>query len=246
MHILIRFCFFLIILSFNHSSFAQTGDTETGAECSNGIDDDGDGFIDENDFDCTETGAECSNGIDDDGDGFIDENDFDCIETGAECSNGIDDDGDGFIDENDFDCTETGAECNNGIDDDGDGFIDENDFDCTETDSECSNGLDDDGDGFIDGDDFDCESLSLNNLNIENSIKIYPNPTIGIFKITNYNVRLKIETIILHNIEGQVILQISNTKSNEIEVDLSQYSRSVYFLTINSNLGKATKLIIKK
>lgn len=46
--------------------------------CGNGIDDDGDGFIDLQDLDCTETGPECSNGIDDDGDGFIDCLDFDC------------------------------------------------------------------------------------------------------------------------------------------------------------------------
>lgn len=46
--------------------------------CGNGIDDDGDGFADYEDFDCTETGDECNNGIDDDGDGFIDNEDFDC------------------------------------------------------------------------------------------------------------------------------------------------------------------------
>ncbi|MHA7128857.1 hypothetical protein [Algoriphagus namhaensis] len=72
--------------------------------CANGIDDDGDGFIDEEDLDCTETGSECSNGMDDDGDGFIDAADFDCSETGDECTNGIDDDGDGFTDGDDLDC----------------------------------------------------------------------------------------------------------------------------------------------
>lgn len=72
----------------------------------------------------------CDNGIDDDGDGFVDGDDFDCQERGTQCSNGIDDDGDGFIDNEDFDCTETGEECNNGIDDDGDGFTDCDDLDC--------------------------------------------------------------------------------------------------------------------
>ena len=47
----------------------------------------------------------CDNGIDDDGDGFIDLDDLDCTETGDECDNGIDDDGDGFIDLDDPDCT---------------------------------------------------------------------------------------------------------------------------------------------
>ena len=72
----------------------------------------------------------CNNGKDDDGDGFVDGDDLDCTETGSECTNGKDDDGDGFIDNADLDCTETGSECNNGIDDDGDGFIDDADLDC--------------------------------------------------------------------------------------------------------------------
>jgi hypothetical protein len=54
-------------------------------DCSNGIDDDGDSYIDCDDFDCDDDsscggtgGEDCSNGIDDDGDGYIDCNDFDC------------------------------------------------------------------------------------------------------------------------------------------------------------------------
>jgi hypothetical protein len=142
--------------------------------------------------------------------------------------------------------TETGPECSNGIDDDGDGFIDGDDLDCTETGPECSNGIDDDGDGFIDGDDFDCAPLSLNNLTIENSIKIYPNPTHDILKIINYKEGLKIESVILYNIEGKVIQLIPITNNDEIEIDLSQFARHVYFLSISSNFGKINKLIIKK
>ena len=75
----------------------------------------------------------CNNGIDDDGDGFIDYDDLDCTETGDECNNGIDDDGDGFIDSEDSDCDSGTVEiCNNGIDDDADGFIDCEDTDCVE------------------------------------------------------------------------------------------------------------------
>ena len=116
----------------------------------------------------------------------------------------------------------------------------------TETGPECSNGIDDDGDGFIDGDDFDCAPLSLNNLTMENSIKIYPNPTHDILKIINYKEGLKIESVILYNIEGKVIQLIPITNNDEIEIDLSQFARHVYFLSISSNFGKINKLIIKK
>ena len=107
----------------------------------------------------------CDDGLDNDGDGFIDCDDFDCDCGGEDCSNGIDDDGDGFIDCDDFDCDCGGEDCSNGIDDDGDGYIDCNDFDCTGDSNcpseDCSNGIDDDGDSFIDCDDFDCDDDSV-------------------------------------------------------------------------------------
>lgn len=76
----------------------------------------------------------CDNGIDDNGDMYVDCDDVlcDCIEI---CGNGIDDDQDGEIDEED--CTEDneGEICGNFIDDDGDGLIDaedEEDCPCTQ------------------------------------------------------------------------------------------------------------------
>ncbi|MEN9582987.1 MAG: hypothetical protein RL641_941 [Candidatus Parcubacteria bacterium] len=85
----------------------------------------------------------CSNGIDDDGDGFVDfpadpgcasttdPNEIDVI-TVAQCSDGIDNDQDGFIDyPADLDCTSpidtseaSGYICSDGIDNDGDGLVD--------------------------------------------------------------------------------------------------------------------------
>ena len=46
---------------------------ETGAQCSNSIDDDGDGFVNDGcpAVGAPETGTQCSNNIDDDGDGFV-------------------------------------------------------------------------------------------------------------------------------------------------------------------------------
>lgn len=81
--------------------------------CGNGIDDDGDGYFDCDDFDCTGVnpcGPEsCTNGRDDDGDTFVDCDDFDCIGVnpcGPEsCDNGTDDDGDSYVDCEDYDCT---------------------------------------------------------------------------------------------------------------------------------------------
>ena len=99
-------------------------------ECSDGVDNDGDGLTDQEDGQCFgplhaesaggigqyPAGA-CGNGLDDDGDGLIDRFDPDCLDSAqaseassgaltepAACSNGLDDDGDGAIDALDADC----------------------------------------------------------------------------------------------------------------------------------------------
>ncbi|MDP2161083.1 MAG: hypothetical protein Q8K02_11410 [Flavobacterium sp.] len=76
---LILFYFISLTLLLIHCSSDDKKKVEI---CNNGIDDDGDGFIDCADFDCNESpfcAVEiCDNGIDDDGDGFTDCEDFDC------------------------------------------------------------------------------------------------------------------------------------------------------------------------
>lgn len=124
----------------------------------------------------------CNDGIDNDGDGFIDSQDEGCLfndglsesPNPVQCNDGIDNDGDGLIDDNDPGCTGTldntefhlpRAACNDGVDNDGDGITDypfdpgcflplaESEEDnCPNGDPcpACSNGIDDDGDGRID------------------------------------------------------------------------------------------------
>ena len=131
--------------------------------------------------------AECSDGVDNDGDGGIDFGpglgfDPDCdsptdSET-PECSDDADNDGDGKVDEADPGCLSGPGgsynpnddnelnECRDGADNDGDGKIDfPNDPDCDSADDfetpECSDGRDNDGDGKIDfGRDPGCSSIS--------------------------------------------------------------------------------------
>jgi hypothetical protein len=108
--------------------------------CSDGIDNDGDGKIDQEDEDCQEPEGPpgdptCSDGIDNDGDGLTDEDDPDCQDgPGTEgppghptCSDGIDNDEDGLIDLDDPDCQEVPPEPTCG-DPDGDG-VDHSAFD---------------------------------------------------------------------------------------------------------------------
>ena len=115
-------------------------------DCSDGLDNDGDGHQDCSDSDCNNSsacGESCDNGIDDDTDGLIDCADPDCdnFSNGlitcaygktweTNCVDGINNDGNGTTDCADPICTVMpvcggGVEiCDDGLDNDGDGFID--------------------------------------------------------------------------------------------------------------------------
>ena len=115
----------------------------------------------------------CDDGIDNDGDSFVDCKDQDCREDPAcyapeICDDGIDNDNDGYIDCKDYDCSDDVAcivypeVCDDGLDNDRDGKIDCDDKDCTTNAAciipveICDDGLDNDRDGKIDCDDDDC------------------------------------------------------------------------------------------
>ena len=137
----------------------SSGGGGTAEDCTNGVDDDGNGMTDCDDFMCffdpacssgggTGGGeAHCLNGIDDDGDGDVDCADSDCSFDGCclvmqvfpyecDCTDGIDNDNNGAIDCQDLAAPGrlgrfSGATCepDDGLDDDG-GLIDCADSDC--------------------------------------------------------------------------------------------------------------------
>jgi len=110
---------------------------------------------------------QCSNGLDDDGDGDVDAADSACLvptfdDESPPCANGLDDDGDGLADfPDDPGCANVAwpledPACNDGLDNDGDTATDfPADAGCAAAwaiseEPECSDGLDNDGDGAID------------------------------------------------------------------------------------------------
>ncbi len=122
-------------------------------ETCNVLDDDCDTAVDE-DLACgpENTAARCTDGFDNDGDGFVDCMDFDCSRSffitvcpetfDAICSDGIDNDRSGLRDCADPNCDAPGITvcgegtdtyCSDGVDNDGDGFVDCMDFDCDDS-----------------------------------------------------------------------------------------------------------------
>jgi hypothetical protein len=152
----------------------------TAGSCTDGIDDDEDGFTDCEDPDCwSSESCACGDEEDNDGDGRVDCEDPDCIRSPLCCAvheratvccgDGIDNDGDGFADcEDDPDCAWAGDCCTDEKDNDGDGFTDCDDVDCALNpvccpnanveSCACDDGEDNDGDGAVDCADADCFS----------------------------------------------------------------------------------------
>jgi len=136
-------------------AFAQAGN------CSDGTDNDGDGWTDGADPDCAVEDREsgynfdytCNDNLDNDLDGVVDAEDSNCAAaTDAEsgdCADGADNDGDGWVDDSDPDCGLPCETC----------FLSEKGFNETFA---CNNGLDDDGDGSIDAQDPDCNAATDN------------------------------------------------------------------------------------
>ncbi|MFT4623241.1 MAG: hypothetical protein ACI8PZ_001897 [Myxococcota bacterium] len=134
--------------------------------CDNGADDDGDGFADCADDDCSGTPAcpeVCGDGVDNDGDEALDCTDPDCDGQCPEaCDDGRDNDGDGLTDCEDIDCNGQCPEvCDDGRDNDGDGRQDCADEDCfgPTCPEACGDDADNDGDGLLDCDDPDCDGV---------------------------------------------------------------------------------------
>lgn len=154
------------------------GGSSVSEHCGDGVDNDGDGWVDCEDPDCaTDTTYcwpdwedNCWDGWDNDGDGWVDCEDPDCDEECWEewefdCWDGWDNDGDGLIDCDDPDCYEECEwiefDCSDGRDNDGDGWVDCADPDCERSEEcfgerDCYNGVDDDRDGYVDCEDADC------------------------------------------------------------------------------------------
>ena len=73
---------FIAFSVLNYQSCKGDDDSTPNEICNDGIDNDGDGFTDCDDFDCDSdpncNNEICDDGIDNDGDGFTDCEDFDC------------------------------------------------------------------------------------------------------------------------------------------------------------------------
>ncbi|MBI2271143.1 MAG: T9SS type A sorting domain-containing protein [Bacteroidetes bacterium] len=90
----------------------------------------------------------------------------------------------------------------------------------------------------------------INDLILENSLEIFPNPGPGKFRLSFESVGIEKATMEIHNMLGQKIyteiVSGSNGKYSE-DIDISKYAKGIYILKINYSEGKEAfrKLIIR-
>jgi hypothetical protein len=88
----------------------------------------------------------------------------------------------------------------------------------------------------------DGTTLSTNENALDQKIALYPNPSNGIYNI-ELSDAISIEKITLNDISGK---QFSVALDSNNTLDITSLQSGVYFLTIQTNEGTASKKILKQ
>ncbi len=80
--------------------------------------------------------------------------------------------------------------------------------------------------------------------NLLDDIRVYPNPTDGVFVINAP--QLEITNVTITDVQGRVIHQIQGNSSSLLSLDMSNLKAAVYFVTIKTTQGSLVKQFIKK
>ncbi len=87
-------------------------------------------------------------------------------------------------------------------------------------------------------------TLDVDDFSSLNTISIAPNPSNGLFTITK-NIQTSISKVTVFDINGKVLKVIDSELSLEaIEINLSDFSKGVYFLEISNDIDKVVRKII--
>ena len=67
---------------------------------------------------------------------------------------------------------------------------------------------------------------------LKKEVKIYPNPTTGICKLELGNIQFENATVRVFNAIGNLITKNNNVKNSTLEIDLSNQSKGVYYISV--------------
>ncbi|MFL0354222.1 M4 family metallopeptidase [Xanthomarina sp. GH4-25] len=93
---------------------------------------------------------------------------------------------------------------------------------------------------------YNCGLLSTEEFTLENTIKVYPNPSNGIFTLQKTN-RLDLLNANIYDINGRIIktIDLKNMSDNRT-IDLSAVASGMYFMSIRTNNSKHVVKLVKK
>ena len=84
-------------------------------------------------------------------------------------------------------------------------------------------------------------SLGINDLALSENVSVYPNP--GATKITVSAKNQVIDSAIISDVMGKILVGYTNINAESVSIDISAYSKGIYFIKINNSV---TKKIIKQ
>ena len=84
-------------------------------------------------------------------------------------------------------------------------------------------------------------SLGINDLALSENVSVYPNP--GATKITVSAKNQVIDSAIISDVMGKILIGYTNINAESVSIDISAYSKGIYFIKINNSV---TKKIIKQ
>jgi subtilisin-like proprotein convertase family protein len=79
----------------------------------------------------------------------------------------------------------------------------------------------------------DAITVGIDKNNIDKNVSIFPNPTNNILNISFGDIQF-IEQVVLTDLQGKIIIQKNNLTSNNLQLDLSNYSNGLYLLQVQS------------
>lgn len=100
------------------------------------------------------------------------------------------------------------------------------------------------GNGSQDGVTF-WSTLSVNDLTQENSLKLYPNPSVSQLNI-EFNTVIAEGVIEIYDLLGKQIYRQSLSANNLIQIDVESWQTGLYLVKIKSNNNEATKKFVKQ
>ena len=92
----------------------------------------------------------------------------------------------------------------------------------------------------------DPSAIESNQISDEEFVTVYPNPCNGIFNIQTLNNEFEYSSMQISNMQGQIIWQkeLSNSINHTENIDISNFSKGIYFLKISTGEKIVTKKII--